>query len=68
MDQPLLLKIVFDDMPDNVIILLKITIILVNILIVLKIIDLILKLTAKLARFIYVKFNLGYVELESIVA
>ena len=66
MDQPLLLKIVFDDMPDNVINLLKTTIILINILIVLKIIDFILKLTVKLARFIYVKFNLGYVELESI--
>lgn len=68
MDQPLLLKIMFDEIPDNMIALLKTTIILVNVLIVLKIIDLVLKLTVKLARFIYVKFNLGYVELESSVA
>jgi hypothetical protein len=63
MDQPLLLKIVFDDIPDNVLVLLKTTIILINILIVLKITDLVLKLIVKLVKFIYVKFNLGYVEL-----
>lgn len=67
MDQPLLLKIMFEEIPDNMIVLFKTTMILVNILIIITIVDIFLKLTINLARFIYVKFNLGYVELDSSV-